>query len=171
MPFSGDGKPTPRSVRIISMQDSNEASATTHTGVGSSGRAGAGAGGHRELGTDRKTTTRVSSNASAPPLLFLPYSLSFSSRPRVLWSLATKASAIGAFSPTLISFSQTPDARLRAAILALPKFRSPGLHLKLLRDPSWKIRIHFYMFPFSFSFSRTCPFRRSSTFNAIYVML
>jgi hypothetical protein len=46
------------------------------------------------------------------------------------------------------SSSQTPDARLRAAIATPPKFRSPGLHLELLRDPSFKTRIHFYLWPF-----------------------
>jgi hypothetical protein len=54
VPFSGGRKPTPRSVRIVSMQDSN--AATTATGTG----------GRREPGTDRTTTTRVSSNAGAP---------------------------------------------------------------------------------------------------------
>jgi hypothetical protein len=43
------------------------------------------------------------------------------------------------------SSSQTPDARLRATIATPPKFRSPGLHLELLRDPSFKTRIHFYL--------------------------
>ena len=28
-----------------------------------------------------------------------------------------------------------------------PKIRSPGLHLELLRDPPWKTRILFYLFP------------------------
>ncbi|KAI0266903.1 hypothetical protein BGY98DRAFT_462221 [Russula aff. rugulosa BPL654] len=46
------------------------------------------------------------------------------------------------------SSSQTPDARLRAAIATPPKFRSPGLHLELLRDPSFKTRVHFYLWPF-----------------------
>ena len=72
VPSSGGRKPTPRSVRIVSVQDSNAASATTPTGTGSGGRAGtgigAGAGGRRELGTDRTTMTRVSSSAGAPPL-------------------------------------------------------------------------------------------------------
>jgi hypothetical protein len=50
------------------MQDSN--AATTATGAGT---CGAGAGGRREPGTDRTTTTRVSSSAGAtfplsPPL-------------------------------------------------------------------------------------------------------
>jgi hypothetical protein len=56
VPFSGGRKPTPRSVRIVSMQDSN--AATSATG-------GPGAGGCRgeQQGTDRTTTTRVSRTA------------------------------------------------------------------------------------------------------------
>ena len=57
VPFSRGRKSTPRSARIVSMQDSNAASATTPTGAGSGSRAGAGARGRREPGTDRTTTT------------------------------------------------------------------------------------------------------------------
>src|SRR5216683_6964814 len=53
VPFSGGRKPTPRSVRIVSMQDSNAAAS------------GAGSGARRDP-TDR-TTTRVSSTAAAAP--------------------------------------------------------------------------------------------------------
>ncbi|KAI0268561.1 hypothetical protein BGY98DRAFT_1018221 [Russula aff. rugulosa BPL654] len=42
---------------------------------------------------------------------------------------------------------------------APPKLRSPGLHLELLRDPSWKTCILY----FPSSFSHMCLFRRSST--------
>ena len=52
VPFSGGRKRTPRSVRIVSMQDANAASATTPTGAGNGGRAGAGVGGRRERGTE-----------------------------------------------------------------------------------------------------------------------
>jgi hypothetical protein len=121
LPFSGGHKPTPRSVRIVSMQDSN--AATTATGAGTGGR--------RELGTDRTTTTRVSSSASAtfPP-------------PLSVYGPVLRKSAIGGLLPTLFSSSQTPDARLRAAIATPPKFRSPGLHLELLHDPSCKQNAH-----------------------------
>src|SRR6266852_278115 len=117
VPFSGGRKPTPRSVRIVSMQDSNAA-----TSAGGTGGAG-GAGGRRreQQGTDRTTTTRVSSSADVTPPR--PSSSFFCS---LVWgSRAAKASAIGALSPTLFSSSQTPDARLRAAIVTPPKFRSP----------------------------------------------
>jgi hypothetical protein len=166
VPFSGGRKPTPRSVRIVSMQDSN--AATSATG-------GAGAGGRREPGTDRTTTTRVSSSAGAippPPRpsssfpFFFPSPSFFRSR---VWSRAAKASAIGGLSPTLFSSSQTPDARLRAAIATPPKFRSPGLHLELLRDPSWKTRFHFYIFPVLVL--AHVPLQTFLDFNAIYILI
>ena len=168
VPFSGGRKPTPRSVRIVSMQDSN--AATTATGAGASGP-----GGRRETGTDRTTTTRVSSSVGAtlpPPRPSSSFPFSFPSpsffRSRV-WSRAAKASAKGGLSPTLFSSSQTPDARLRAAIAAPPKFRSPGLHLELLRDPSWKTRIHFYLFPILVL--AHVPLQTYFDFNAIYILI
>jgi len=156
VPFSGGRKPTPRSVRIVSMQDSNDATS--------------GAGARREPTTDRTTTTRVSSTAGATPLHLppsLPFFPSFIFRSRV-WSRA-KPSALAGLSPTLLSSSQTPDARLRAAIAAPPKFRSPGLHLELLRDPSWKTRLHFYLFPF-LVFAHV-PLQTYLDFNAIYILI
>ncbi|KAF8497822.1 hypothetical protein F5888DRAFT_1613094, partial [Russula emetica] len=157
VPFSGGRKPTPRSVRIVSMQDSNAATSAT----------GAGAGGRREPGTDRTTTTRVSSSARATPPPPFPSSSFFRSR---VWSRAAKASAIGGLSPTtLFSSSQTPDARLRNAIATPPKFRSPGLHLELLRDPSYKTRIHFYLFPILVL--AHLPLQTFLDFNAIYILI
>ena len=153
VPFSGGRKPTPRSVRIVSVQDSN--AATSATG---------GAGGHRgeQQGTDRTTTTRVSSTAGVTTTS--PSRTSSSFFCSLIWSRgggAAKASAIGGLSPTtLLSYSQTPDARLRAAIATPPKFRSPGLHLETLRNPSFKTRIHF-IYGLS-SFSHMYPFRRFS---------
>jgi hypothetical protein len=160
VPFSGGRKPTPRSVRIVSMQDSN----ATASG------AGAGSGGRRGP-TERSATTRVSSTAAAAPpppprfpsLPFLP--LFFRSRE---WSRAT-ASALGGLSPTVFSSSQTPDARVRAAIAAPPKFRSPGLHLELLRDPSWMTRLHFYLFPI-LVFAHV-PLQTYLDFNAVFILI
>jgi len=153
-PFAGGRKPTPRSVRIVSMQDSAGASP-----------GGAGMVSRRE--TDQ-TTTRVSS-----------FPFGFGSR---IWSRAT-ASPLGQ-SPTLLS--QTPDAthshshaRLRsaaaaaaaaaAASAAQPKFRSPGLHLELLRDPSWKTRFHFYMFRL-LVFAHI-PLQTFLDFNAVFILI
>ena len=98
-----------------------------------------------------------------------PFSPSFFSRSRVLWSRAAKASVIGALSPTLFSSYQTPDARLRAAIVAPPKFRSPGLHLEFLRDPSWKTRLHFYLFPVLVL--AHVPLQTFLDFSAIYILI
>jgi hypothetical protein len=143
--FSGGRKPTPRSVRIVSMQDS-----------------GPGMVSRRE--TDQ-TTTRVST-----------FPFGFGSR---VWSRATASPQ--AHSPTLLS--QTPDAshshahpRLRAAAAAAaaanaaqPKFRSPGLHIELLRDPSWKTRFHFYLFPV-LVFAHI-PMQTFFDFNAVFILI
>ncbi|KAI0320240.1 hypothetical protein OF83DRAFT_631016 [Amylostereum chailletii] len=118
-PVWGGRKPTPRSVRIISM---------------------------REAATQREPTeqTRVS---SAAPL-----------HSRV-WSRAT-----GGMSPTLVS--QILDGRLR---LSRPKFRSPGLHLELLRNPSWKSRLHFYIFPLLVL--AHIPLQTFFDFNAAFILI
>jgi hypothetical protein len=103
---------------------------------------------------------------SIPPshffiLLMLPYI--------VPWGGAS-ASAIGGLSPTtLFSSSQTPDARLRAAIATQPKFRSPGLHLELLRDLSFKARMHFYLWPILIL--AHVPFQTVLDFNAVYILI
>ena len=109
VPSSGGHKPTPRSVRtlgslkcrIVSIQDSDAAPSTTDAGA--AGRAG----GRRVQCTDQTTTTRVSSSAGTPR----PSSCFFRAR---VWSRA----AIGALSPTLLSSSQAPDVRLRAATVS-----------------------------------------------------
>jgi hypothetical protein len=147
--FTGGRKPTPRSVRIVSMQDS----------AGAAGSAGAGMVSRRE--TDQ-TTTRVSS-----------FLFGLGSR---IWSRATASAP--AHSPTLIS--QTPHShshgRLRsitaaaaAASAAQPKFRAPGLHLELLRDPSWKTRLHFYLFPL-LVFAHI-PIQTFLDFNAVFILI
>jgi hypothetical protein len=162
--FVGGRKPTPRSVRIVSMQDSSVAGTGTGapSGLGGSGGrisgggGGGGASGSRQHGV---TTTRVSSASL------------HRSRPSVFVSRRSYCRA-GAPSPTLVSFSsfrQTPDARLRAAIADPPKFRAPGLHLELLRDPSWKSRLHFYLFPL-LVFAHV-PIQTFLDFNAIFILI
>jgi hypothetical protein len=87
----------------------------------------------------------------------------------VPWWWCREVSAIGELSPTtLLSSSQTPDARLRAAIATPPKFRSPDLHLELLRDPSFKTRIHFYLWPFLVL--AHVPLQTFLDFNAVYIL-
>ncbi|KAF8497803.1 hypothetical protein F5888DRAFT_1803269 [Russula emetica] len=56
------------------------------------------------------------------------------------------------------------DARLRAAIATLPKFRSPSFHLELLRD------VHPFL-PISHPRSRTRPLQTFLDFNAIYILI
>lgn len=146
--FTGGRKPTPRSVRIVSMQDS----------AGAAGSTGAGMVSRRE--TDQ-TTTRVSS-----------FLFGLGSR---IWSRATASAP--AHSPTLIS--QTPvhphshsHARIRPAQVqsaTQPKFRVPGLHLELLRDPSWKTRLHFYLFPL-LVFAHI-PIQTFFDFNAVFILI
>ncbi|KAI9453375.1 hypothetical protein F5148DRAFT_1277448 [Russula earlei] len=145
--------------------DSNASASGAGAGAGAGSAAGSGP---RRQPTDR--TTRVSSSTDAAPphprfpsLPFLPFL--FRSR---VWSRAS-ASAIGRPSPTLLSSSQTPDARLRVAIAAPPKFRSPGLHLELLRDPSWKTRLHFYLFPL-FVLAHV-PLQTYLDFNAVFILI
>jgi hypothetical protein len=92
VPFSDGRKPTPRSVRIVSMQ-SNAATTSTGAGAGSA---------RRELGTDRTTTTRVSSSAGIITTPHTPHTPpSFPA-----WSRAAKASvfAKGGLSPTTLFF-------------------------------------------------------------------
>ncbi len=83
--FSGGRKPTPRSVRTVSMHDSKAASATGP---------GGGSGARQDPATGRTTTTRVSSSAGAtpPPTSSFPSSSFFCSR---AWSRNAKASALG----------------------------------------------------------------------------
>ena len=167
VPFSGGRKPTPRSVRIVSMQDSNAAtSAAGGAGVGGAGSS------RRELGTDR---TRVSSNAgvttttTTPPRTSSSFFCSLLSWSRGAGGSGARKASMGGRSPTLFSSSQTPDARLRVAIASPPKFRSPGLHLELLRDPSFKTRMHFYLWPIIIL--AHVPLQTFLDFNAIYILI
>ncbi|KAI0263628.1 hypothetical protein BC834DRAFT_844491 [Gloeopeniophorella convolvens] len=124
LPFAGGRKPTPRSVRVVSVQDAAAAARRDR---------------------DATDQTRVSSLA-APPLL--------SSR---VWSRATGRS------PTLLSQA------LRARAAAPPRFRAQGLHLELLRDPSWKTRLHFYLFPL-LVFAHV-PLQTFLDFNAVFMII
>ena len=111
-------EPTPRSVRIVSMQGSNTVT-TTHTGRGA----------RREPVMDRMTTILVSRSARAALLLptFFPSSFRSHVLPRAARAhLHSEDSCPSSF--------QTPHTcffvcRHRAA----PKFQSPGLHLELNR--------------------------------------
>jgi hypothetical protein len=96
----------------------------------------------------------------------VPPVLPFSSVRSHVWSCATKVSALGGLSLSpLYFFFRQQDTHLCAAIVAAPNFRSPGLHLELLRDMPWKTRFH--ISPALFSFS---PHVSSYlNFSAIYI--
>ncbi|KZT01995.1 uncharacterized protein LAESUDRAFT_662753 [Laetiporus sulphureus 93-53] len=102
-PYMIGRRPTPRSVRIVSLQGSTQA-------LDRDSRA-------------RREPTDQSRVFSGPP------------HARV-WSRATSAG----LSPTLFGsglFSSPPR----------PRFRTPGFRPELLRNPSWKVRLLFYIFP------------------------
>jgi len=133
LPFLGGRKPTPRSVHIISMQDSNAATSGT---AGASTPGGTGGSGPRMVVmTDQTTQTTWVSSMAATATPSPPYTPCFPSLPFLpslfcshVWShMTASAAALGGLSPTLFSSSQTPDARLRNTIVALPKFHSPGV--------------------------------------------
>lgn len=122
----GGRKPTPRSVRIVSLQDSF---------------------GFRREPTDQTAFTAA---PGAPPV----------AHSRV-WSRATGAG----LSPTV--FSPTVDGRLGQA--QAPRFRAWGLNLRLLRDPSWRSRLHFFLFPLLVFFH--VPLQTFFDFNAVFILI
>ena len=116
-------KPTPRSVRIVSLQSQAE-------------------GGTRREPTDQSRAFSGAGHARA-------------------WSRATSA----ALTPTLFSASggggegQPPR----------PRFNAPSLNLELLRNPSWKMRLSYYLFPL-FVFGHI-PLQTFFDFNAVFILL
>lgn len=74
-----------------------------------------------------------------------------------VWSRATTSG----LTPTLISagYSQFPR----------PRFRSAGLHLELLRHPSWRMRCFFFLFPL-FVFAHI-PLQTFFDFNAVFILI
>jgi len=119
-PFVGGRKPTPRSVRIVSLQDSSFADKD------------------RREPTDQTRVVPLHGRA---------------------WSRATGA----AMSPTLFSSTDPPQPRIPQ-----PKFRSIGLHLELLRNPSPKSRLYFYLFPV-LVFAHI-PVQTFFDFNAVFIL-
>lgn len=122
-PFSVGRKPTPRSVRIVSLQGSTQ---------------------------DEKRSQPLREPTDQSRMF------SGAAHARV-WSRATSAG----LTPTLISaaLSQLPR----------PRFRSPGLQLEQLQNPSWHVRILYYLFPvFVFAHLALQTF---FDFNAVYILL
>ncbi len=123
-PFYGGRKPTPRSVRIVSLQNSMaQAERDQHP---------------RRESTD---PSRMLAGAQAR-----------------VWSRATSAG----MSPTLLSSAQYPR-------LVRPRFRSSSLHPELLRNPSWRMRLWFFLFPM-FVFLHI-PLQTYFDFNAVFILL
>ncbi|KAI0354476.1 hypothetical protein OH77DRAFT_504619 [Trametes cingulata] len=76
-----------------------------------------------------------------------------------VWSRATSA----ALTPTLFSSGGTEGQ------LPRPRFRTPALHLELLRSPSWKMYLFFYLFPV-FVLGHI-PLQTFFDFNAVFILL
>lgn len=121
--FSVGRKPTPRSVRIVSL------------------------GQNSTLSEKDKHPRRESTDPSR--------AFSAGAHPRV-WSRATSAG----LSTTLFS---------SAAGVPRPRFRSSSLHLELLRSPSWKMRLWYYLCPV-FVFLHI-PLQTFFDFNAVFILL
>jgi hypothetical protein len=151
------------------MQDSSVAGGAG--GAGASGSAGGvgvgGASGSRRGGMiDRMA--RVSSATVSFPFPFFSSLLRSCLGPRSRFPEGRRLSPTP--TPThFSSFKQTPDARLRAAIADPPRFRALGLHLELLRDPSWKTRLHFYAFPL-LVFAHV-PLQTFFDFNTLFTLI
>ncbi|KII84855.1 hypothetical protein PLICRDRAFT_57382 [Plicaturopsis crispa FD-325 SS-3] len=122
----GGRKPTPRSVRIVSMPDSTQDEKNNAAS--------------RREPTDQ---TRVSNPAH-----------------QRVWSRATSAG----MSPTVFGSASPFDMRYPR-----PRFRSTALHLELLRSPSWKSRLRFYLLPL-IVFAHV-PLQTFFDFNAVFILL
>ncbi len=121
-PVTVGRKPTPRSVRIVSLQSQAEKST-------------------RREPTDQSRAFSGAGHARA-------------------WSRATSA----ALTPTLISASAAGEGQLPR-----PRFRTTALNLDLLRNPSWQMRLWYYLFPL-FVFTHI-PLQTFFDFNAVFILL
>ncbi|KAH9943588.1 hypothetical protein B0H21DRAFT_487229 [Amylocystis lapponica] len=126
-PFVVGRKPTPRSVRIVSLQGSSQGEKDDA----------------RQPRREPTDQSRVWSNPA---------------HARV-WSRATSAG----LTPTLLGSGMLPPSFPR------PRFRSPALHTELLRNPSWRTRLLFYLFPL-FVFAHI-PLQTFFDFNAVYMLI
>lgn len=115
-PFVGGRKPTPRSVRIVSLQDSVQ--------------------------EDMIPSRRSSAPAHAR-----------------VWSRATSAGL------TTTAFSSAPTQ----THVPRPRFRSLHFRPDILRNPDWKMRMWFFLFPL-FVFAHI-PLQTFFDFNAVFMLL
>jgi len=127
--------------------------ATTATGTGAGGAGG------RLIGSDDDDAGKEQCWCHPSPFPFFSSSVTVYGGPVLRKRLRPEDSC----QPFFLS-SQSLDARLRAAIATLPKFRSPSFHLELLRD------VHPFL-PISHPRSRTRPLQTFLDFNAIYILI
>ena len=124
-PVSIGRKPTPRSVRIVSLQSQAEKEA-------------------RREPTDQSRAFSGAGHARA-------------------WSRATSA----ALTTTL--FSSSAAGAATEGQLPRPRFKSPALNMELIRNPSWQMRLWYYLFPL-FVFAHI-PLQTFFDFNAVFILL
>ncbi|KZT30095.1 hypothetical protein NEOLEDRAFT_307697 [Neolentinus lepideus HHB14362 ss-1] len=77
-----------------------------------------------------------------------------------VWSRATTSG----MSPTLFSAGSPFPLHLPR-----PRFRATGLHLELLRNPSWRSRLCFYLWPFFVFYD--IPLQTFFDFNAVFILI
>ncbi|EPQ53028.1 hypothetical protein GLOTRDRAFT_139978 [Gloeophyllum trabeum ATCC 11539] len=77
-----------------------------------------------------------------------------------VWSRATS----GGLSTTLFSAGSPFPLHVPR-----PRFRANGLHLELLRNPSWRSRLHFYLWPFFIFYD--IPLQTFFDFNAVFILI
>lgn len=121
----GGRKPTPRSVRVVSLHNSVQGGKDPYA---------------RREPTDPSRIPAAAAHAR-------------------VWSRATSAG----LTPT--AFSMTPQH----TNVPKARFRSSLFHPELLRNPSWKMRIWFYLFPI-FVFAHL-PLQTFFDFNAVFILL
>jgi hypothetical protein len=165
VPFSGGRKPTPRSMHIVSMQDSN--AATSATG-------GLGAGGCRgeQQGTDRTKTTRVSGTAGVTPSHPRTFSSFFCSLIWFLGGVAAKAAAIGGHSPTTNFL--LPRHRMPACMQLLRHRQSSDLLACTSNSCATRPSKRAYIFTHGLSsFFHMCLSKVQTflDFNAVYILI
>ena len=145
-PFAwiGGRKPTPRSVRIVSLQDSFVGA------VEKEARLSSRAGGASREATDQ---TQVGSNSGVP------------APPKVkVWSRAAGVPQMPSMAAAFTSADQ--DEFLP---LPQPRFKAKNLHLQILRSPSPWMMAYFYVWPLIVLYH--IPLQTFFDFNAVFMLL
>ena len=82
---------------------------------------------------------------------------------------ATDQTRVAGATPRVWSRATAPTLGARTMRSSRPRFRTPGLHPELLRDPSWLARLHFFLFPF-FVLAHV-PVQTFFDFNVAFVLV